>query len=161
MRGAARAGFFIPYANRASSGRCKNQVLLPTKAKKVKLYLSTTQGHSWTFLSSAPDAGDGQDHATTQGHSWAFLSSAPDAGDGQGHATTQGHSWAFLSSAPDAGDGQDHATTQGHSWAFLSSAPDAGHGQDHDGVAVVPGKNPSTNRIRGKLDPRAGVSVLY
>ena len=115
MRGAARAGFFIPYANRASSGRCKNQVLLPTKAKKVKLYLSTTQGHSWTFLSSAPDAGDGQ----------------------------------------------DHATTQGHSWAFLSSAPDAGHGQDHDGVAVVPGKNPSTNRIRGKLDPRAGVSVLY
>lgn len=53
------------------------------------------------------------------------------------------------------------STTQGHNWAFLSSAPDAGDGQDHVGVALVPGKSPGTNRIRERLDPRAGVSNMY
>jgi hypothetical protein len=53
------------------------------------------------------------------------------------------------------------STPQGHNRAFLASASDAGGGKDHDGVAVVPGKKPGTNRIHDKLDPRARVSDFY
>ena len=45
--------------------------------------------------------------------------------------------------------------SQGLNRTFLASESDAGDGQDHDAVALVPGKNPGTNRIRDRLDPRA------
>jgi hypothetical protein len=40
----------------------ESSLLLPTKAKKVNLYLSKPQGHNRAFLTSASNAGNGQDH---------------------------------------------------------------------------------------------------